>query len=554
MTRTEQIFFSISLLSLLLLNSCTVVDFQKLKTDNPYVGFCQGMDCVLFLEEVDEGNMKGRLYLDSGDVMAVPVAFTTDVKRNGKGCLRIGDRRMNLKLSVTEDAVQGRLRAARKTALFSLQLQRVEEYPFRAMYKEPFYEVAVDSGRVYAHGVSGYWSSYPDTREDFGTIYLKKVKYLASTRDLDLDMDLYYPKESEKQKRPLLLLIHGGAFYNGDKQDTGYPELGRHFAELGYVVASINYRLGFRPLAANVDCAGFRALQDAHAAVCYLMANADEFGIDTASIFAAGSSAGAITALNLAFMRNENRPETVAKSDIGNIDAVSGANDRDFQVKAVVNMWGALHDADMLKNSKSTAVLSFHGDADRIVPYAFGYPFDNVLEPYKRKIIESLPKFLQFVVELEKKWSKNSIPFNHWVFNPMYGSAAIHEKAAALGMRSEMHTCQGCGHSLHVDEKGELSDYFRDTILPDMTRFLYEELIGGVKVEITRAEADGRWFEAAGARNIAELHWQVEGGCVVGENDHKVKVMLFSDAPRHSVTACGKYKTGVEFRETTESF
>jgi acetyl esterase/lipase len=90
--------------------------------------------------------------------------------------------------------------------------------------------------------------------------------------------------------------------------------MGHYFAERGYVVASINYRLGFFPLAPSVDRAGYRALQDAHAAVCYLIANADEFGIDTSNIFAAGTSAGAITALNLAFMEEKNRPESTKEN------------------------------------------------------------------------------------------------------------------------------------------------------------------------------------------------------------------------------------------------
>ena len=185
------------------------------------------------------------------------------------------------------------------------------------MYKEPLYDVAVEQGRVYAKNVKGYWSTYPYTGGDFGAIYINKVKDLAFSKDLDLDMDIYYPKEPVLQsRRPLLLLIHGGAFYNGDKQDLGYPEMGHHFAERGSVVASINYRLGFKPLAPDVDRAGYRALQDAHAAVCYLMENADEFGIDTTRIFAAGTSAGAITALNLAFMQEENRPESTKKDGV----------------------------------------------------------------------------------------------------------------------------------------------------------------------------------------------------------------------------------------------
>lgn len=477
-----------------------------------------------------------------------------------------------------------------------------DKYDFKPMYMEPVYEVALEQGRVYAHDVKGHWSTYPDTGDDFGAIYINKVKNLAFSKDLDLDMDIYYPKEPVGTlRRPLLLLIHGGAFYNGDKQDLGYPEMGHYFAERGYVVASINYRLGFKPLAPDVDRAGYRALQDAHAAVCYLIENADEFGIDTTNIFAAGTSAGAITALNLAFMREENRPESTMKngvkgwasstaetllgwfnsglqvlgnlfnrdwginvedlcenigldSDLGPINAVSGTIDRPFQIKAVVNMWGAVHDLAMLKNSPETSILSFHGDADQIVPYDYGYPFDQVLDPYVDEVIYNLPGSMMGLADWMRNWVTSGRSINEWAFNPMYGSKVIHDKATALGMRNELHTLEGGGHSLHVDEyREDLSDYYEDVILPNMTRFLCEEMAGGQVVQIVEEE-DG-WYQATGTDNVDELHWVVEGGKIVKKDgDGHVKVRFDKDSARHSVAACGKYKNGVEFREKKEDF
>lgn len=468
---------------------------------------------------------------------------------------------------------------------------------FKPMYMEPVYEVAEEPGRVYAKNVKGFWSTYPDTREDFGEIYVRKIQDLVLKKDLDLDMDMYYPKEPVTQlRRPLLVLIHGGAFYNGDKQDIGYPEMGHYFAERGYVVASINYRLGFKPLAPDVDRAGYRALQDAHAAVCYLIANADEFGIDTTNIFAAGTSAGAITALNLAFMREKNRPESTKKdgvkgwvstttksvmglidrgvraigslfdqdwgidsdkfcealglnSDLGPINTVSGSQDRPFKIKAVVNMWGAVHDLSMLENSKETGILSFHGDADCIVPYGYGYPFDNMLDPYVDDVIDALPYNMSILAERMRDWVTSGKPINEWAFNRMYGSKTIHEKASALGMHNDLHTLEGAGHSLHVYENREaLSSYFKDTILPEMTLFLCEEMAGGQLVQLVQ-ESDG-WYKVNGMENVAELHWVVEGGKVSKKDgkDH-VKVKFNNETTPHSVTVCGQYKNGVEFRK-----
>ena len=435
---------------------------------------------------------------------------------------------------------------------------------------------------MYAQNVEGYWSSYPDTREDFGKIYTRKIRDLVLKKNLNLDMDIYYPKEpAAESRRPLLVLIHGGAFYNGDKQDIGYPEMGHYFAERGYVVASINYRLGFFPLAPSVDRAGYRALQDAHAAVCYLIANADEFGIDTTNIFAAGTSAGAITALNLAFMEEKDRPESTKEnglkgwissitkmtagwldmgmnvignllglnSDLGPISAVSGPQDCPFKIKAVVNMWGAVHELSIIGNSKGTSILAFHGDADQIVPYSDGYPFDNLLDPYVDDVIDALPNEMSGLAKWMKDWVTNGEPINEWAFNPMHGSKSIHDKASTMDMRSELHTIEGAGHSLHVYEDREaLSDYFNDTILPQMTRFLCEEMAGGPIVQIVK-ESDG-WFKVNNTENVAELYWVVEGGKVAKKDGkYRVRAKFNDETTPHSVTACGRYKNGVEFRE-----
>ena len=71
-----------------------------------------------------------------------------------------------------------------------------------------------------------------------------------------------------------------------------------------------------------------------------------------------------------------------------------------------------------------------------------------------------------------------------WAFSPMYGSKLIHDKAISMGMYSEMHTVHDGGHSLHVDENGELTNFFYDTIIPVMTDFLYKQIIGGDNIQI----------------------------------------------------------------------
>ena len=582
---------------LLFMAACGKMDLMKIETGKPYVGLYQGKDCVVVFDQVSESDVKGHAYFDTGGMAADSINFLAEIGKNGKGYFWMGGEKKILKLSAKDDILKGELYSKEAKTEFSLERKSLEHFSDKATYKNTYmdsvYAVTEELGRVYATNVEGYWTSYPDMNEDFSDIYLRKVKDLATTRKLNLDMDLYYPKERAAEcSRPLLILIHGGAFFNDDKRlAVGYPEMGRHFASRGFVVASINYRMGFKPMAADVDRAGYRALQDAHAAVCYLIENAQEFCIDTTRIFAAGSSAGAITALNLAFMREKNRPSsTIAdgtknwfsskvgsltgainrvvalfgkanlidsqklvddlglNSDLGPINAVSGRLERPFHINAVVNLWGALHTTEMLKNSTKTAILSIHGDDDHIVPYSYGYPFDEIVD---LELPDHCPSWMQSIVDACQTWLSKGKPVNEWVFNPMYGSKAIHDKAIALGMRSKLITCHGGGHSLHKDTNRHLTAYYYDTILPSMTRFLCEEAVGGVRVRLVQDKSDQQWFEATGVDNVSEIHWQVDGGAILShKGDNKVRVLLFSDAPTHSVTVCGKYANGDTFIDT----
>ena len=146
---------------------------------------------------------------------------------------------------------------------------------------------------------------------------------------------------------------------------------------MGYVTVSIDYRIGFFPAMVSIERAGYRAVQDAHAAMRYLVSHQEEYSIDTSMIFVGGASAGAITALNLAFMTNETRPKfthgDLFRPDLGDIDTCGNDLKADFRIRGVIDMWGAMPDTTLL-HRRNIPILAFHGDADNIVPYGHDYP------------------------------------------------------------------------------------------------------------------------------------------------------------------------------------
>lgn len=110
----------------------------------------------------------------------------------------------------------------------------------------------------------------------------------ASYDDRTLELDLYRPKGTD-ETLPGIVCIHGGGWWQGDR--SSHSNLAKALAARGYVTATISYRLsGEAPYPA--------AIHDCKAAVRFLRANSEEYGIDPSRIGAIGLSAGGhLTAL-----------------------------------------------------------------------------------------------------------------------------------------------------------------------------------------------------------------------------------------------------------------
>src|SRR6202795_961725 len=96
-------------------------------------------------------------------------------------------------------------------------------------------------------------------------------------------LDLYAPKKAKNV--PLIFWIHGGAFLFGSKEGFPAEPVPLHLLLEGYDVASINYRL-------SPEAVFPAQLEDCKAAVRWLRAHAESFGIDPNRIGVWGASAG----------------------------------------------------------------------------------------------------------------------------------------------------------------------------------------------------------------------------------------------------------------------
>ncbi|WP_206082227.1 alpha/beta hydrolase [Maribellus sediminis] len=98
---------------------------------------------------------------------------------------------------------------------------------------------------------------------------------------LNLKMDVVRPKDEKKY--PAVLFLTGGGFMWAPKNSNLYNRC--EIAKAGYVVGSIEYHVVSNGLYSD-------AVKDVKAAIRYLRANAEKFGIDAKNIAVWGESAG----------------------------------------------------------------------------------------------------------------------------------------------------------------------------------------------------------------------------------------------------------------------
>jgi acetyl esterase/lipase len=196
-----------------------------------------------------------------------------------------------------------------------------------------------------------------------------------------LTLDLYSPTDTNGKplikNQPAVLLIHGGAFITGSKNLTYMETWASALAKEGYVVANINYRLLLQnPTPTNQNLITYLnnadptsalptqappeaisalriglavAIEDANTALTWLT----QQGVNPNKIAIAGESAGAITALHLAYLNDTLKLNPITPT-------------------AIINIYGAMSkptNGGTAINKNEPPLWTIHGTADQVVPY-----------------------------------------------------------------------------------------------------------------------------------------------------------------------------------------
>ncbi len=145
---------------------------------------------------------------------------------------------------------------------------------------------------------------------------------LGEAVEESLLFDFYQPVGDDIcMQRPLVILLHTGNFLPqnlngsvyGTRTDSSNVEIATRLAKMGYVVANIDYRLGWDPLAPTQPLralqliqAAYRGVQDVRTAIRFFkrdfVENNNSFGVDTSRITVWGIGTGGYVSLGAAYL------------------------------------------------------------------------------------------------------------------------------------------------------------------------------------------------------------------------------------------------------------
>lgn len=284
--------------------------------------------------------------------------------------------------------------------------------------------------------VSPLWSQkWVDTTYQISSItnveYGKAVDFAGAEQRLLMDVSFPTNDTPPECGRPLIVIVHGGAWLAGNKDEVTIKRLRTEFAKRGYTAVAVNYRLGQFHTDENIHCnvegwdcfniadssewyrAYFRAVQDVNGAIRYFVNNAEEFAIDPNNVFLAGESAGAFTAIGAAFIDSDDdvmseytqqlpaisAPNTLyenpcikkyelassianMKLERPNLGSYLGTSNQpakvEYTIRGVAGFYGGvLNNIFHTTKKEMPALYMFHQPNDLIVPMKFGTVFEG---------------------------------------------------------------------------------------------------------------------------------------------------------------------------------
>lgn len=226
---------------------------------------------------------------------------------------------------------------------------------------------------------------FDEVEEQLNVQYGSNLGHDGTTQE-NLLLDIYFPKGDTDTDRPLIIFAHGGSFVAGDKSDIANEC--REFAKMGFVVASIKYRIlndmNDPELATDLGMVlkkeVIRSVHDMRAAIRFFRKSVAEennpYGINPKIIIVGGASAGAILANHVTYLDEESEvPQelTAYLESQGGLEGFSGNEGYSSVPQMMLSWCGAIMDTSWIKPGDQP-FLGLHNLGDAVVPNLEGEP------------------------------------------------------------------------------------------------------------------------------------------------------------------------------------
>ncbi|MFH1719137.1 MAG: alpha/beta hydrolase, partial [Planctomycetota bacterium] len=258
----------------------------------------------------------------------------------------------------------------------------------------------------------------------------------AWVADRKLLLDLYLPTKWSAPL-PVIVWVHGGGWRGGSKGSGGQA---RPMLDRGYAVVDVGYRLSGEAI--------FPAqVEDCKAAVRWVRANADKYGLDPDRIGAWGSSAGGHL---VAFL-----------GTAGDVREFDTETNREYssRVQAVCDWFGPTDFLQMDKYALEGSRLA-HDAPNSPESQLVGGPIQD--EPYRSLVAKANP--ITYV-------TKDDPPFlimhgDKDMLVPLHQSELLHDALKQAGVETTLHVVKGAGHGLRDGQEspeklvGTAADFF----------------------------------------------------------------------------------------------
>lgn len=196
----------------------------------------------------------------------------------------------------------------------------------------------------------------------------QRTTYTYAMRDTALRLDVWQP-EVQRSDKACVISLFGGGFVGGSRDNELQTNIAKLLTARGYTVVCIDYRLGLRDSARVAATRGLGGVQDLFQwtiniatedcaeACAWVVNHAGELRINPERVVLTGSSAGAITVLQMDWCRANSLPE-------------ASALPRGWRPAAVVPYSGAIMSHGKPKYATPPApTMLMHGTKDKIVAY-----------------------------------------------------------------------------------------------------------------------------------------------------------------------------------------